>query len=108
TGDDDPPVWIADPDDPAAPLSRYADTFSDYIRTSIWDHELWQHGAADFDCRLRPDALRGLGREFTGMPTTWSWAANQDCERIVRFTGAADIAIALDGDTVLWVVVRTD
>ncbi|WP_327010835.1 hypothetical protein OHA72_28375 [Dactylosporangium sp. NBC_01737] len=101
---DDPPVYLIDPDDDAcATRSRYAGCFSDYTFTAAWDATLWKaEVSADFDHPLPPDALDGLRRRLTVLPTTHGWAMNQSCDAVHRFGGPARVAVAVAGGTALW------
>src|SRR5688572_2884328 len=52
TVEDDPPVYLIDPDDHSCESrSRYAEAFSAYVCAQAWDASLWSNEAAltDFD-----------------------------------------------------------
>ncbi|MCW2143653.1 hypothetical protein BXY51_008250 [Actinoplanes cyaneus] len=104
----DPPVWIADMDDPEAQLALYADSFSAYVLTSEWDAGVWDDASAEFDHLLKPDVLDWLRERFTELPTTYAWADNQGCDATYRFDGPAKILIAVGGGIALYSVVHTD
>ena len=100
----DPPVYLIDPDDDACVTrSRYAATFSDYTFTAAWDATLWAgDSSVDFDHPLAGGALTVLRHRLTELPTTYGWAINQGCDAVYRFAGAAQVAVAVAGDTAVW------
>ena len=104
TTNDDPPVYLIDPDDDACMTrTRYANTFSDYAFTCAWDAELWNGELlTDFDHPLPLGALDTLKARLTMLPTTYGWAMNQSCDAVYRFNGPALIALAVSGTTALW------
>ncbi len=100
---EDPLVDLVDPEGKVQLVQRYADCFSTYVFTSVWDAHLpnansdWQ-----FDHPLRPGALSELRRRYPELPTTYSWAGNQGCDAMFRFDGEAKVLIALAGETALY------
>lgn len=102
--DEDPPVWVIDPDDPDRFELRYADTFSAYVLTSVWDSGLFGAAVSGFDLPLPPHALDLLRQRYTELPTTYAWAGNQDCDAVYRFDGAARVMLAVKGKVALYVV----
>ncbi|MGI5175939.1 hypothetical protein ACQEVZ_28785 [Dactylosporangium sp. CA-152071] len=109
TVDEDPPVWIIDPDrhDPFEKL--YADHFSNYVLTSVWTAQAF--GKDSFftdDDRLPRQALDTLRQRYLELPTTYAWAGNQPCDAVYRFTGPARIMIAVRGETALYTFMATD
>ncbi|WP_191837399.1 hypothetical protein [Catellatospora chokoriensis] len=105
--DDDPPVWVIDPDDRDVTLMPYADRFSDYLLTSVWDSCEPADAFSGFDLPLPPHALDVLRQRYQELPTTYSWAGNQGCDAMYRFDGAARVLIAVAGEIALYVVVST-
>lgn len=103
--DDDPPVYLIDPDDDACVTrSRYAATFSDYAFAHAWDAALWAEPdlLTEFDRPLPAGALDALTARLTTLPVTHGWAMNQGCDAVHRFGGAARVAVAVDGGVALW------
>jgi hypothetical protein len=102
--EDDPPVYLIDPDDYACGTrTRYADQFSSYTFTCAWDALLWHDDVVtDFDHPLPATALDRLRAQFSELPTTFGWAMNQGCDAVYRFEGAARVGLAISGDTALW------
>ncbi|WP_204015006.1 hypothetical protein [Virgisporangium aurantiacum] len=105
---DDPPVFLVDPEDADSHEDRYADRFTTYVLTSVWDAHLPAEAVSDFDRPLPPDALPTLRRRFPELPATYAWAGNQDCEAMYRFDGAARILLAVKGPIMVYAVVATD
>lgn len=103
-GDDDPPVYLIDPDDQAcATRTRYADSFSAYTFSCVWDATLWRNNPlTGFDHPRPPDVVGRLAERLTGLPTTYGWAMNQSCDAVYRFGGEAEVALAVVGDTAVW------
>lgn len=103
-GDDDPPVYLVDPDDQAcATRTRYADTFSAYAFSCVWDATLWRNNPlTGFDHPLRPNVVERLTEWLAALPTTYGWALNQSCDAVYRFGGEAEVALAVVGDTAVW------
>ncbi|WP_238015829.1 hypothetical protein KZZ52_28335 [Dactylosporangium sp. AC04546] len=109
TLDEDPPVWIIDPDDDDPFEQLYADRFSEYVLTSVWTAQAF--GKESFftdDDRLPRQALDTLRQRYVELPTTYAWAGNQPCDAVYRFTGPARVMIAVQGQTALHTVVATD
>lgn len=104
SADDDPQVYLVDPDDDACTSgSRYVGTFSDYAFTAAWDAVLWKGEVwADFDHPLPVGALDALKTRLTPLPTTSGWAMNQRCDAVYRFEGVAKVAVAVAGGSALW------
>lgn len=73
--DDDPPVYLIDPDDEVClTRTRYADRFSDYTYAHSWDAQLWRGDLiTDFDHPFALDALGTLTSRLTALPTTYGW-----------------------------------
>src|SRR5690349_16620338 len=46
---DDPPVFLVDPADGDSHEARYADRFTTYVLTSVWDASLPAAAVSDFD-----------------------------------------------------------
>jgi hypothetical protein len=103
-GDDDPPVYLIDPDDDAcATRSRYAATFSDYTFTASWDATLWNgEPSTDFDHPLPDGALDALKLRLDVLPSTYGWAMNQGCDAVYRFKVLAEVAVAAMVRTAVW------
>ena len=110
TPDDDPPVFLVDPEAPDSVADLYADRFSTYVLTSVWDASMWSPEIfADFDRPLPPHALAVLRQRYPELPTTYAWAGNQGCEAVYRFSDGADrIMIAVENDIALYVVISAD
>ncbi|MET7400321.1 hypothetical protein ABZS66_43230 [Dactylosporangium sp. NPDC005572] len=107
--DEDPPVWIIDPDDDDPFEKLYADHFSTYVLTSVWTAQAF--GPDSFftdDDRLPRQALDALRQRYVELPTTYAWAGNQPCDAVYRFTGPANIMIAVRDETALHTFVATD
>lgn len=102
---DDPPVFLVDPEDADSHEDRYADRFTTYVLTSVWDADLPAEAVSDFDRPLPPDALPTLRRRFHEMPATYAWAGNQPCEAMHRFDGAARVLLAVKDRIMLYAVV---
>ncbi len=105
---DDPAVFLVDPEHADSHEDRYADRFTTYVLTSVWDASLPDVAVSDFDRPLPPDALTTLRRRFHEMPATYAWAGNQDCEAMYRFDGTARILLAVKNQVMLYTVVATD
>ncbi|XVU21024.1 hypothetical protein ACQPZJ_27565 [Actinoplanes sp. CA-054009] len=107
-GEDDPPVYLIDPEDYAcASRERYAERFSDYTFAGAWDADLWRDKTSDvdFDLPLQEGALDDLRRRLGALPVTYGWAGNQPCDAVLRFgspAGGERVALAVRGDQVLW------
>lgn len=107
---EDPPVYLIDPADQACgSRTRYADRFTSFVHTVAWDASLWSDAATsmDFDHVLDAGALARLRVELTQLPTTYGWAANQGCDAVYRFDGAARVALAVSGEMAVWSAVAT-
>ncbi|SNY55171.1 hypothetical protein [Paractinoplanes atraurantiacus] len=106
--DDDPPVFLVDPEDYAcASRERYADRFSDYTFACAWDADLWSDDTseADFDQPLEVGALDDLRRRLGALPVTYGWAGNRSCDAVHRFgspIGGERVALAVQSSQVLW------
>ncbi|MBM2622522.1 hypothetical protein JIG36_44175 [Actinoplanes sp. LDG1-06] len=92
------------PWEPELPPSPYADSFSDYLFTADWDTRLLAEGSAEFDYPLPERAIPALRRQLDELPSTYSWAGNQGCDRVYRFGGPARVLVAVAGDQVLYSV----
>lgn len=104
---DNPAVYLIDPDDFASEsLTPYADRFTAYTETAVWDALLFRTEDAiwSFDHELRPDAIHTLDEMLDRRPTTYGWAHNQGCDAVHRFDGPTRVAIAVTGSTAVWTV----
>jgi hypothetical protein len=100
---EDPAVDLVDPEGKDQLVQRYADRFSEYVLTSVWDAHLPSDASGwEFDHPLRPEALPELRRRYPELPTTFSWAGNQGCDAMFRFDGDVKILLAVAGDTALY------
>lgn len=107
---DDPPVYLIHPDDETCGgRIRYVDRFSAFVFTAAWDASLWSDTAVsmDFDHALDAGVLARLRNDLSQLPTTYGWAANQGCDAVYRFDGAARVALAVSGETAVWSAVAT-
>lgn len=99
----DPTVDLVDPEGKDQLVQRYADRFSEYVLTSVWDAHLPSDNSDwEFDHPLRPEALSELRRRYPELPTTYGWAGNQGCDAMFRFDGGAKVLLAVAGDTALY------
>lgn len=108
-GPDDPVVYLIDPDDfEGESRTPYADSFTTFTETAVWDALLYRtdDAAWSFDHELRSDAVATLTTMLRPLPTTFGWAHNQGCDAIYRFDGPARVAIAVTGTMAVWTAAR--
>lgn len=105
---DDPPVWLIDPMDGDPFTERYADRFTDYVLTSVWDACLPADAITKFDHPLPARALNKLRQRFTELPPTYAWAGSQGCDAVYRFDGTAQVTVAVEAENALYSVVNVD
>lgn len=109
-GGDDPLVYLISPDDYSGTSREpYADRFTAYTESAVWDALLFSDDGANwsFDHELRPDAIAKLESLLPRRPTTFGWAHNQGCDAVHRFDGPAKVAVAVSGTMALWTVTPT-
>ncbi|BBH70660.1 hypothetical protein ACTI_73450 [Actinoplanes sp. OR16] len=100
---DDPPVYLIGPDDTAAESrSLHARSFTEYALATVWDSKQHEDGGGRwaFSRALPPGALPWLGERLQRLPRTFGWAGNRPCEVVHRFTGRADVLLAVSGDEI--------
>jgi hypothetical protein len=109
--DDDPPVYLVDPEDYACDSrTRFADRFSSYTLTCAWDALLWHDDGirTDFDYPLSSTVLDQLKARLSELPSTHGWAGNQGCDTVYRFEGHDEpvrVGVAVRDTVVLWSVI---